>query len=781
MAKRRFAESVFKYTDPIRFFKENDPIHADVDNIPLKQLQENDNFLKDQIESLLGNGEGLSVKRENFDELRPYVDGVGSVVKVKPGRYSARINDAYSADPLQFMAQVLGFSIPEFNTFLPRTNLDVEMRAILNKFKSNLAADALNTNGLLERTFTFGMQTVDTPSPYLSNIPGYTPALDTPPYPNVTGKLWRWNTNSPTETSFQFDAIDRVRGFFTIGSAESDLIKRWRGIARTAIVNVEEELEVSIPAFDQDDFYYINEVGERVPLFATQRIDLVFIYSKPIDAPSTTISKFVGNNPVVLTKPALGIVKGAGIGVNLRVPQPGQPQTNEATVPIVDENGTPLMLPSVADEIGENIGFSSIKGSFPSPDDLMNLSPLIAEDLTNNYYALIGQSILPVAYVVVRRNATLNSESTQILSESDLIDIRPFFRTTELSYNERVGIAAATPQISVVNPVASEGYVDYAVKQLYDDYTSKLTQVNTAISSDPQYPRIVATGYIKGGFNYGVEAALAAMVQAKFNVQNPEQQKQQIVSRYGYPQDSVIPDLPDWDISEWCFKLPLPEKGRYPNDYINFHTVGPNFNGTPGSQFGAWKNIGKTERIKFLGVNRIQGQQSNSDAGNVCIYFVKKSINIDRSLVGWMKDYHVDVQLWNCAPLTCNTHKDGNNIVLGGNASIWVDKRVNSFTIYVSWVAADQYNQVISAGSTEPGDSNVYPFQDRSNGSKFAGFTVLNQDFLQNNYVHKRSEGESDAGIAIYPTVTFQVHGIPAAFQSGLSNVPAVTQPIVLR
>jgi len=30
-----------KFTDPIRYFKANDPYYWEVDNIPLKQLQEN--------------------------------------------------------------------------------------------------------------------------------------------------------------------------------------------------------------------------------------------------------------------------------------------------------------------------------------------------------------------------------------------------------------------------------------------------------------------------------------------------------------------------------------------------------------------------------------------------------------------------------------------------------------------------------------------------------------------------------------------------------------------
>lgn len=49
MIKTIYAESSYRFTDPIRYFKANDPIYFEVENIPLKQLQENDNWIKDQI------------------------------------------------------------------------------------------------------------------------------------------------------------------------------------------------------------------------------------------------------------------------------------------------------------------------------------------------------------------------------------------------------------------------------------------------------------------------------------------------------------------------------------------------------------------------------------------------------------------------------------------------------------------------------------------------------------------------------------------------------------
>ena len=54
--------STYKFTDPIRYFKANDPYYWEVDNIPLKQVQENILWLKDQVGAagggVIGKGSG---------------------------------------------------------------------------------------------------------------------------------------------------------------------------------------------------------------------------------------------------------------------------------------------------------------------------------------------------------------------------------------------------------------------------------------------------------------------------------------------------------------------------------------------------------------------------------------------------------------------------------------------------------------------------------------------------------------------------------------------------
>lgn len=500
-----FAESQYRFTSPIRYFKANDPIYYEVDNIPLKQLHENDLWLKDQIFGVKQAAEG-GIERSDINELRPYVDGYDNVVKVKPGRFTARINDAYNITPLQVITKLTGTSATDYNTWAAGSMSAPEIASIIQGFKQ---AVALNLNGLVERAFTrpaFIPDYADTvftsqTSPRLSLIiSGIDSAYGQPPYPLTNALLWS-NFNDQSNTSIRSDLYiirqyDNTNlrtsvGFARLGSAETAFIKRWRGIARTSVVDIPQELSIEIPKFDTRDFFYFDSQGVRQYLTAaTQRVDLLFIYSKPIDASSTTVAKYVNGSPTTITRAELGIVYGAGLGVDFKSSNARNqkvlesaglnklyPGTDDSTLP----DGTIKMLGHFGDESGQNTGFNisglSIKGSFPSPDDLMNLSPLLDEDLATNSISLVGQTVLPIAYIVVRKGATPNSDGSPIITSNDIIDIRPFFRTTELSYNERAGIAAAIPAPSIANPIVTQAELDFELKKVRSDVISLMPTI----------------------------------------------------------------------------------------------------------------------------------------------------------------------------------------------------------------------------------------------------------------------------------------------------------------
>jgi len=169
MADQLYQESNYRFTDPIRFFKANDPYYFEVDNIPLKQLQENCLWLKDQVRK--DTNKLLGVKRSDIDELRPYATGSDRLVRVKPGRFTARINDASTREPLAYLRKVMGVAIGDVDAWAAATpnpgtapgGVNALLEASLDKFKSIVAADALAMNGLVERAFTWPVIDSDRP------------------------------------------------------------------------------------------------------------------------------------------------------------------------------------------------------------------------------------------------------------------------------------------------------------------------------------------------------------------------------------------------------------------------------------------------------------------------------------------------------------------------------------------------------------------------------------------------------------------------------------------
>jgi len=664
-------------------------------------------------------------------------------------------------------------------------------------------------NGLYERTFVYPVRNMDDAGAYAdTNDPNsFNSGVgvdDVSPYPGYTGTSimhsvpdWATLRELSNFTPLFEDQFRRA------GIVEAEFIRRWRGVTRTAIVDVPNTLELEIPAFDPSEFFYFDTDGVKQTIEASQRIDLLFIYSKAVDQSQTTVASYSNGSPLTLTEPALGIVKGAGIGVNQTIST--TLNTREDRLKIQSLDGVTLMLPNPSDELSENTGFTTvagvIKGSFPSPDDLMNLAPLISDKLSEDATPLIGQSILPVAYIVVKKLAEANSVGTSIITNDDIIDIRPLLRTTELSYNERAGIAAAHPQISLGNPAVSESFIERVSTDLVNDYNGKITGINNRLL---EQSRVVAAGSIKGGMYYGVEGALASYVRSNNNVQSYQAAKEIVESRYGYPAGS-IPDLPDWDVASWCKNGSFGEKGQYPNDRINYSQFGMNWLGGNTSitplAYGPFSSKpalsdgvpifdpALNPRIDRLGTDSLAQfgdgvNNINAKDGVNVQYFVSKTINIDKTATPWASDYFVSVQLWNCVPLSCRT---GMNVAgrrhtgTASTANIWVDKRADYFTIYVSWVANDPLANDGAEDHNEYLNSEV-PSQNRNSGGKYAGFSVINNDIIAAPNPNQSSTAPSvTTGVSLYPTVTFQVIGIPESAKNASANLNTINPVLSLQ
>ena len=151
MAKLNLRETSIKFTDPVRKFKSNDPDHYTVDNLPICELENNIKALKEQFE----NASIENVQRQDIAELKPYVNGEDNVIKVRPGRFIGRVNDAYNLDAFQRMQLILGQGIGENDRWEVWSLDKSDLLAIIDRFKSILANDALGVNGITERVSTF--------------------------------------------------------------------------------------------------------------------------------------------------------------------------------------------------------------------------------------------------------------------------------------------------------------------------------------------------------------------------------------------------------------------------------------------------------------------------------------------------------------------------------------------------------------------------------------------------------------------------------------------------
>jgi len=795
----RYYNSSYTYISPVRYFKANDPYYYEVDNLPIKQLEESQNFLKDQIDGLITRSDNLDIEidRSGFSELKPYATGNDRKIRVKPGRFTARINDAYSISPLQVIEQVAGLdNIAETDEWRTQTNISTggsfNVTSVLEEFQKGLQGSEYNMNGLAERAFVFPVDNEDGVSnpngPNLLRVfnPDYS-VFDSefdpderPLYPNQIGAILKHSTESQTRD------LSVIRNIYSLspnelesgsqqGRLESEFIKRWRGATRTSVVDVAEEIEITVPDFDANDFYYIDSAGARKTLDCNQRIDLLFIYSKPVDSSFTTLSKFDTNGvPTVITKPTLGILKGAGLGMSRQTA--GTNATEDDRVNLNTLDGTPVMLAHPGDISGLNgfeVSGSFIRGSFPSPDDLLNLAPLLSENLETDAYPLIGQSILPIAYITVRK-AGNGGPITNILSNDDIIDIRPFFRTTELSYNERAGIAAATPQVSIANPFVTEaqlGKISKILSSRIDEVIASVGANTAAIGTTPSVTatptpttpvvtnnnqsRVIAAGSVLGGY-WGPEGALIKHAKSTTGggiLTTPMNQFVDLVeNEFGYPAGS-IPYLPDWDKATWH------TKGEFTDDKICDHiNIGAPWLVEPGGYGGNVKYMppwvtgvengqlatvdGLRDGYGFVRaamydwspvansignvspnwLNPLDGSDSYRQDRTIQLNFVKKRIQLDFSNTPWVKDYQVKANFLHCTPLSEGVTKEGAP-PMRNSSNIWIQKFNDYFVICIAWAG----NNLTFNGYEN--EVNL-PWADRDNPEKFAGFTQPQMELL---------------------------------------------------
>ena len=223
-------------------------------------------------------------------------------------------------------------------------------------------------------------------------------------------------------------------------------------VGRTAVFNYPGG-NISIDGWSTTDFESVEvTTGNEESGFPPQaRIDLVGITTingaqdDPfIPGNADELNVAIGNGQC-----ALAVVKGAGlistnesrqVGITIgeRFHTIGQPQDELNLNAGKNPDGTITSDPRV--------------GTYPMPDDVVNICFSrndILDDLTNWAQRNRNASFfLPIAYVYVNDGYTTNNP----IPNSWLYDIRPFFRTAELTLAERQSLAASQNP-SLTNPV----------------------------------------------------------------------------------------------------------------------------------------------------------------------------------------------------------------------------------------------------------------------------------------------------------------------------------------
>jgi hypothetical protein len=532
----------YSFTQPIRYYKANDPYYYEVDNIPLRQLEENILFIKDKLEGPGGDDAGgvsyLTSNSElnihNIKQLKPKAIG-GRSVKVNAGRFVSRVNDAF--DISNALNKLIFKTNSPVGTGLPISNLQqLWDQTTRDEVWNSFIGQSNKKYGMtgLEYTYTFYSSPGGVGSTW--GTTQKTPVGNNyPKFKDGVQNVW------PGQSVFSLFAAAVKAGTISLNPNEGyhytfkglpdvhlAFVQMWRGVFRTSVVDFP-DTEISIPAWSDDDFYYLDNSDVAVPITnATQRIDLLVAYSLPIDASSTTIPNFESNfndttspEPQVITAPTLGIVRGAGVGIQKGAGAGGddgfkvistlegrndlgEPGSSRIAANVNDASPPQGASPTgITDESG-----LKVHGSFPSPDDLLNIAPLLALDASTDdisQFNLIGQAALPLAYVVVKKGQNL-------INQNDIIDIRPFLRTTEFTYNERAGVAAANPPLSFSNPAIGA----FQLQDIVNNLQSNISTVGTIVSEEVNKSngRVLYTDYVMGGLAYGVEGTLLTMCDA---------------------------------------------------------------------------------------------------------------------------------------------------------------------------------------------------------------------------------------------------------------------------
>lgn len=217
---------------------------------------------------------------------------------------------------------------------------------------------------------------------------------------------------------------------------------------------------VSIDSFDRNEFQTNDRGGAVVSTPPRGRIDLIGITTLEGAFDDSTYLPNNYSDPdidISSGQPRLGVVKGAGMIY-------GNANTNFREIVVGEKYFTIGTPQEMLNDYGRKFTDGTEEadpsfGTVPSPDDLVNLCLHRADVQTSLLeFATANRNasfFLPIAYVFVPDTY----DSGEAISTENLKDIRPFFRTAELTLSERQAIAGSLKP-SVTNVFITSSHLD---------------------------------------------------------------------------------------------------------------------------------------------------------------------------------------------------------------------------------------------------------------------------------------------------------------------------------
>jgi len=264
-----------------------------------------------------------------------------------------------------------------------------------------------------------------------------------------------WDFNNPPTT---FGTGDNPTGTYSVNNPPDRPADAANGVARTAVFNFPGG-NISLDSFGFADFQG-PEGGVTAPL---GRLDLIGIttVNGAMDDPYLPTTQLPGVDTGD-GQPKLAVVKGAGMVTS----------DNGRRQVVIGERYVTIGLPQeFINDYGRNLDGDVVPnptwGTTPAPDDAININ--YARDIMENgeisqrlwewaYSNKNASFFLPIAYVYVPQSHVEGNP----IPQQYLKDIRPFFRTAELSNAER-GAVAASLSPSINNPLVTEDHLNNAI------------------------------------------------------------------------------------------------------------------------------------------------------------------------------------------------------------------------------------------------------------------------------------------------------------------------------